>query len=107
MKEKSVDGDRDEGDDPACGCGGDGVTGSVEGACVDALCRPEGDGEGEEGEVEGGGTSVGWGERSSSEEIDDGRGESDHPGTEEKRCGEDAGDGAVDGGREVGESGSG
>ncbi len=104
MKQESVDRDRDEGDDPACSCGGDSVAGGVEGSRVDALCCPEGDGEGEESEVERGGLRIGRGERSSAKEIDDGRGEGNHPGSEEKRGGEDAGDGAVDGGGEVGEA---
>ena len=50
VKEQRVDRDGDEGDDPSGGCGGDGVACGVEGARVDSLGGPEGDGEGEESE---------------------------------------------------------
>jgi hypothetical protein len=101
VKEERIDGDGDEGDDPSGGCGRDGVAGGVKRAGIDSLGGPEGDGESEESEVDRSGVRIGWGEGAVAEEIDDGRGESDHPGTKEKGRGEDAGDGAVDGGSEV------
>lgn len=104
VEKDAVDGDREQSDDGAGNRGCERVARGVEGSGVDALRGPEGERDGEDGEVLRGLGGVDAVEGASAEEIDDGRGEGDHPGGGDERGGEDARDGSVDGTGEVGEA---
>ncbi len=84
--------------------GGEGFAGGEEGAGVDGLRGPEGERDGEDGEVDGGDVGVGGVEGAAAEDdVDGGMSEGDHGGGAEERERDEAGDGAVDGGGEAGE----
>src|ERR1700704_2486880 len=99
-----VDRDAHDGDDGSGEHRGEGFAGSVEGAGVDGLRGPEGERDGEDGEICGGRCSVCGVEGAAAEDdVDGGSGEGDHGGGTEKREGDEPGDGTVDGRSEAGE----
>jgi len=101
VEERGIDRDREKSDDRARYGGGACVAGGVEGSSVDALHGPDGESDGEDDEEVCGGCGVGAVEAATAEEVHEPGSESDHPGRDDHADGEEAGDGAADGGGEV------
>ena len=101
MEEAPVHRDGEDGDEGSGDHRGFGVAGGIEGARVDSLHRPEGEGDGKDGEELRDDAGVGAIELAAAEEVHEPGGEGNHPGGDDHTDGEEAGDGAADRGGEV------
>jgi len=104
VEECGVDGDGEQGDEGASDGWGACVAGGVEGTCVDTLHCPYGECYGEDSEEVCGCRGIGVVELAAAEEVHQPGREGDHPCGDDHADGEEAGDGAGDGVREVSEA---